>query len=277
MGQDDDDIPEDKPLETPEQAFPGALSPLWSVRSGLLHQHNADDLTREPAILAITERQNRLLRQIEEQQVRIEECRKQTEDDALRLRDGRRVYVDGDRYRDGEGRLLAGADEAEAARQHEYRPDTSTWAQKQDIDRRAADSQRLKDKIEQDRQSGQGTPQEAMGGRRQTEGSMQAAAQRLDAYEKEFVDKVQERTPQSVTDYGAPDCMNALDEDTQISTVPAFTAAAGVSREAIRKPGDEDTGSAAAELKQEAIRAEGEAGNKKPPRPFGQGTPKLQV
>ena len=187
-------------------------------------------------------------------------------------------------------RSLTGADEAEATRQHEYRPDASTWAQKQDIDHRAADAQRLKDQIEQDRQSGQGTPQEAMGGRRPTEGNlhmeamrasateanMQAAAQRLDGYEKEFVDRVQERAAQPVTDYGASDYINPLDEDTQISTVPAFTAAA-VSREAIRKPGDEDTGSAAAELKQEAIRAEGEAGNKKPPQPFGQSAPKLQV
>jgi hypothetical protein len=264
MGQDDDDIPEDKPLETPEQAFPGALSPLWSVRSGLLHQHNADDLTREPAILAITERQNRLLRQIEEQQVRIEERRKETEDDALRLRDGRRVYVDGDRYRDEDERLLTGADEAEAARQNEYLPAASTWVQKQDIHRRAADAQRLKNKIEQNRRSGSATPQES--------------AQRLDGYENEFADKVQERTPQPVTDYGSGDYVNALGDDTQISAVPAFTgAAAAVSREAIRKPGDEDTGSATAELKQEAIRAEGEAGNKKPPQPFGQGAPKLQV
>ena len=48
MAQDDPDIPEDKPLETPEQDFPGGLSRLWSDHTGLLHQQ-----------------QNRLQRQID--------------------------------------------------------------------------------------------------------------------------------------------------------------------------------------------------------------------
>jgi hypothetical protein len=275
----DDDMPEDEFLELPEQALPGDLSRLWAIRSNLLHQHEYDELNRElageapprlifawtspyekhrieekrrreqlefeQAMLEISEHQDRLLRQINEEQVRITQRRKEIEDNALRLQDGRRVYVDSDRYRDGEGRLLTGADEAEAARQHEYRPDSSTWAQKQDIERREKDAQDLKDKIEQDRASGQGTPQES--------------AQRLDVYEKEFADKVQERAAQPVTDYGSADYMSALGDDTQLSAVPAFMAAAAdLSREAIRKLGDEGADTQTADIK-------------KPPQPFGGG------
>jgi hypothetical protein len=225
MGQDDGDIPEDKLLEMPEQTVPGHLSHIWSVRSGLLHQQETDEINRElagdaaphlifasssvvekrrieekrrreqlefeRAMLEISERQDRLLREIEQEQVQLSKRHKEIEDNALRLHDGRRVYVDGDRFRDDQGTFLTGTDEAEAARQHEYRPDASTWAQKQEIERREKDAQDLKDKIEQDRASGQGTPQES--------------AQRLDGYEKEFADKVQERAAQPVTDYGSAD------------------------------------------------------------------------
>src|SRR4029077_19443508 len=121
---------------------------------------------------------------------------------------------DGDRYRDGEGRVLTGADEAEAARQHEYRPDASTWAQKQEIERRAEDAKRLKEKILQDRESGQGTPEEA--------------SMRLSGYEQEYHDKIEARAQQAPVDYGSADYM----ADYALSAVPAFTAAAApVSRE----------------------------------------------
>jgi hypothetical protein len=276
MGQDDGDIPEDKLLEMPEEAVHGDLSRLWSsVRSGLLHQQETDELNRElagdapphmifasssvvekrrieekrrreqiefeHAMLEISEHQDRLLRQINEEQVRIAERRKEIEDNALRLQDGRRVYVDGDRYRDGEGRMLTGADEAEAARQHEYYPDASTWGDKKDIDDKYAAAEKLKDKIIADRQSGQGTPQE------------QAA--KLDGYEKEFAEQVQARAAAPVTDYGSADNFD-------LSAVPAFTAAASpVSHETIRQLTDDDAGTQTAD-------------NKKPPQPFVGGSMK---
>jgi hypothetical protein len=203
------------------------------------------------------QRTERLLQRIDEEQVRIDERRREIEDNALRLHDGRRAYIDGDRFRDGEGRVLTGADEADAARQHEYHPDASTWAEKQEIDRRAYENQKLKDKILKDREDGQGTPDQA--------------AQRLDGYEKEFVEKVQARQEeidaaatggndtQSITDYGTADYMNTFGDDHQISAVPAFTAAAApVSREAIRKLTDDDSGTQTEEIK-------------KPQQPFEQG------
>jgi hypothetical protein len=278
----DDDMPEDEFLEMPEQALPGDLSRLWAIRSNLLHQREADELSRELAgdaparmifpwtdpherrrieekrrreqlayeeeMIENEQRRDRLLRRIDEEQAEIDERRREIENNALRLRDGRRAYIDGDRYRDGEGRVLTGADEAEAARQHEYRPDASTWAEKQEIDRRAEENQKLKDKILKDREDGQGTPEQA--------------AQRLDGFEKEFAEKVQERegemdaaatggsNAQTVTGYGSADYMNAFDGDSQISAVPAFTAAASnVLPETTRKLSDDDSGAQAAEIK----------------------------
>lgn len=268
----DDDMPEDEFLETPEQALPGDLSRVWAIRSNLLHEREADELNHElagdaparmifpwtnpyekrrieekrrreqlefeQAMLEISEHQDLLLRQINEEQVRIAERRKEIEDNALRLQDGRRVYVDGDRYRDGEGRMLTGADEAEAARQHEYHPDAPTWQEKKDIDAKYAAAEKLKDKIIADRESGQGTPQE------------QAA--KLDGYEKEFAEQVQAKAAAPVTDYGSADNFD-------LSAVPAFTAAASpVSHETIRKLTDDDAGTQTTDYK-------------KPPQPFGGG------
>ena len=276
MGQDDGDIPEDKLLEMPEQAVPGDLSHIWSVRSGLLHQQETDELNRElagdaaphlifasssivekrrieekrrreqlefeHAMLEISEHQIRLLQEIEHEQVRLAERRKEIEDNALRLQDGRRVYVDGDRFRDEQGTFLTGSDEAEAARQHEYRPDASTWKDKKDIDDKYAAVEKLKDKIIADRESGEGTPQE------------QAA--KLDGYEKEFAEQAQAKAAAPVTDYGSADNFD-------LSAVPAFNVAASpVSRETIRQLTDDDTGAQTADIK-------------KPPQPFGGGGMKL--
>ena len=93
-------------------------------------QRREDERRTEEYARAITERQNRLLVQIEERQREVEQRRQEIENNAIRLHDGRRAYIDGDRYRDGEGRALAGADETEAARQHQYQPHASTWQQK---------------------------------------------------------------------------------------------------------------------------------------------------
>jgi hypothetical protein len=75
-------------------------------------------------------------------------------------------------------------------------------------------------------------------------------ASRLDGYEKEFADKVEAKAAQPVVDYSRAD-------DYDLSAVSAFTAAAApVSREAIRKPGDTESQS---------------ADIKKPSQPFGGG------
>ena len=221
--EDDLDTMPEAELALPEQALPGGLSNLWAIR----------------------ERQDRLLLRIEEEQREIDKPRKQIEDNALRLCDGRRVYVDGDRYRDGEGRALAGPDEAEAARQHQYQPDASTWEQKQEIERRAADIKRLKDKILTDREEGI-SPEEA--------------GNRLSGYEKEFHDKIEARASQAPIDYGVADYMADYGVP---SAVPAFMEAAGnVTSETVRTLADGETGTRTAELQ-------------KTLRPSGQGALKL--
>jgi hypothetical protein len=272
-------LSEDKLLLMPELAT-GDIAPLWAVRSNILHArelaeiYNEHQGTTRPRMLFawnspreqeqldekrrrdkaeyeqqmrdITARQDALLRRIEYEQAVIEKQRQDCEANALRLRDGRRVYVDGDRYRDGQGNFLSGADEAEAARQHEVRPDASTWARMQDIDRRAADAKAFKDSVTADREatlSGRETPD--------------TAQRHLSAYEKELADNVGEGAVQPVADYSSADYMSHY----QLSSAPAFTAAADpASRETIRKPTDKD--SQTAEIKNT-------------PQPFGQTAPKL--
>src|SRR5207302_1602402 len=129
------------------------------------------------------------------------------DDNSLRLRDGRRVYVDGDRYRDGQGRVLSGADEAEAARQHEYRPGASTWADKQSAEHQAAQAEQLRQKILKDRQEA------GRGGE-----DVKAVNDRLSGYEKEFHDNIEARAQQAPTDYGSAGYM----DEYALSTVPAF-------------------------------------------------------
>jgi hypothetical protein len=159
----------------------------------------------------ISEQQDRLLLRIEAEQARIETRRREIDDNALRLRDGRRVYVDGDRYRDGEGRVLTGTDEAEATLQHEYRPDASTWADKQNVDRQAAQAEQLRQKVLNDKQEA------GRGG-----ADLNAVNDRLSGYEKEFNDNVAARAQQAPAGYGSANYM----DEYSMSAVPAFTRAA---------------------------------------------------
>ena len=215
---------EDELLLMPELAT-GDIASLWAIRSNILHarelaeiynehqgttrprmlfawnspreQEQLDEKRRhekaeyEQQIRDIAARQDVLLRRIEYEQAVIEKQRQDCEANALRLRNGRLAYVDGDRYRDGEGHLLTGADEAEAARLHEVRPDASTWAQKQDIDRRAIDVKRLKEAVIADNDA-------TLSGRETTD----TAQQHLSAYEKQLADNVEERAVRPVTDWG---------------------------------------------------------------------------
>jgi hypothetical protein len=96
-----DDIPEDKLLDMPEQALLEGLSGLWAIRSGLQYQRQVDELNRELAgdearrreqreyeqfFRDISERQDRLLQRMEEEQARIEERRREIDSNALPAR-----------------------------------------------------------------------------------------------------------------------------------------------------------------------------------------------
>jgi len=282
MTSQDDDIPDDKLLTLPGETISGSgASSLWSRRTNVQHERELEEFNRElagdapPRLLfpwtelrekkrleekhrleqlqieqemrEIAERQNRLVIQIEEEQADIERRRKEIEDNALRMQDGRRVYVDGDRFRDEQGRVLIGADEAEAAQQHEYRPDASTWADKQENERRAEEAEKLKQKILKEKESGEGTPEQQ--------------STQLDANEEEFAEKVQARqsemnaaparvrTASSSPDYGDGDYM----AEYQLSSAPAFNEASGSARTALDKiPKEDDGGAATQEVRKPA-------------------------
>jgi hypothetical protein len=255
---------EDELLALPEQALPDESSRLRAIRSNEVHerdfdelllelsggtsrhlmispekdpkekerreeQHRREQLAWEQAMRDIRDRQDRLLLQIGERLVEIEKHRKEIEDNALRLRGDRRVYVDGDHYRDGEGRVLTGADEADAARQHEYNPTASTWEQKTEADREAEELRRLREKILKDRED-RIAPDEA--------------AHRLTGYEKEFNGKAQDRAAQAPVEFGSGDYMAELGDDYALSTVPAFTQAAAPASATERRITENDTSKA---------------------------------
>jgi len=280
-----DTLPDAELLAMPGITIPqGWLTEFFGRKAALIHQQDTDELALELSggstrhlmifpgtdpkekqrreeedrrrawlaaqeMLEYNERSDRLLARIDEQQRVIEKRRKKIEDNALRLHDGRRVYLDGSQYRDENGQVLTGPDRDEAAALDRAHPGASTWAQKQDIDQQADELQRLREKVEASRE-GEGAPEEKR--------------QDLSGYEQEFNDKIATRQAQmqATPDYGSSDYIAELGgDDTQPSTVPAFTAAAQIaSHETIGQPVDTDTET---------------EGAKNAPRPFGQGALKL--
>jgi hypothetical protein len=282
---DDADITDDELLALPADDIPAeGLAAFFTRRAGVAHeramtelyaelsgtsgrhylifpdqdpkekQRRADERRREEFARALGERQDRLLAQIEERQREVEKRRQEIDDNAIRLRDGRRAYVDGNVYRDGEGRVLTGADEADAARQHEYRPNASTWADRQENERQAEDLRRLKEKVVENGPEATGASA--------TVGHLENADRNLTGYEKEFAQQAQARSTQTLS-YGSADYMAQLGDGYQISSQPAFaTAAAIASHETIGQPSDTESESATADMK-------------KAPQPLGQGALKL--
>jgi hypothetical protein len=242
---DDDNLTDDQLLELPTEAMPGDLSRLWTARAAAIHNREFNEMVAEltgesnshlmifrdqdPRVKRqreeeaqrraaqemqdYFERSDRLLARIDQQERVIAQRRQEIDDNTLKLHDGRRVYVDGNQYRDENGNILQGSARDEAAELHRGNPQASTWKQKQDIDEQADELQRLRDKVEGDRK-GDSTPEQKR--------------QDLAGYEKEFDDKITVRQAQMQTtpDYGSSDYMGAYGDDYQMSTVPAFTKAA---------------------------------------------------
>jgi hypothetical protein len=273
----DDDIPEDEILNVPSDSI-SSLSHTWAVRSGLLYQKQMTELAaersgnarslmlfhdqdprakhraeeeRRRALLAyeysmqeIRDHADRILLRIDEQQHEIEKRRKELEGRALHLHDGRRFWIDGERFRDDSGAILQGRDHAEAANLASSHPDAPTWTERENIRAAAEDTKRIKEKVLAERErAGQGDPTEA--------------EHRLARYEKELQAQMEQRRSQiaaSPVDYGDPDYALLL------SSQPAFNEAAHA-----------DTPVPQADKKEtEAASAD----NKRPLRTPGQGAPK---
>ena len=277
-----DTIPDGELLALPEGSIPqGWLSEFFGRRAALIHQQDTDELALElsgdstrhlmifpgmdpkekrrreeeasrRALLAAQEMQDyedrsgRLLARIDEQERVIAKRRQEIEDNALKLHDGRRVYVDGTQYRDENGNILTGSARDEAAGLNRGNPNASTWQEKKDIDDRYAEAERLRQKVLQDRDAAE------------RGGDISAANDQLTADEKEFTQQVEARATQQPTDYGSSDYLAAYGDDYQISSVPAFTEAASVKRGTIGQASDTDTESTTADVK-------------RAPQPTGQG------
>lgn len=281
MGNDDDDnLTDDQLLEMPTEAMPGDLSRLWTARAAAIHNREFNELvaeltgasnshlmifrdqdplvkrqrdeeTRRRAAQDLQDYQNRsdrLLARIDEQQRVLAKRRQEIEDNALKLHDGRRVYVDGNQYRDENGNILEGSARDEAAELHRGNPQASTWQEKKDIDDRYAAEERLRQKVLQDRDAAE------------RGGDVSSANDKLTAEEKEFTQQVEVRTAQAPTDYGSSDYMTAYGDEYQMSTVPAFSKAAQQTGQETDKKTETETETAQTKLA---------------PQPLGQGTPKL--
>jgi hypothetical protein len=206
-------------LALPSGSVPsGLLTLLWSRHAGILYQRRFDELNLElsgassrhvmlfpgqsvddkrrreeeehqrrryeEAMLDIQRRSDRLLAAIEFREREVEKRRQEIEDRALRLHDGRRVYFDGEGYRDETGRLLSGADANEAEGLHRARPDTPSWQERQKTIDEAAELERLRQKVLQERQQveagGQGLSSAEL------EQRSKDAQARMSSYEREF-------------------------------------------------------------------------------------------
>jgi hypothetical protein len=107
-----------------ENVSPATLTRVWE-----LHARHTQEKAQE-AVETMAVQQHRQVDQKEHAQE--EERRREIETRAIRLHDGRRVYVDGEEFRDGEGRALSGSDRTEAAQK--AKPDSAQWADKQRCD-----------------------------------------------------------------------------------------------------------------------------------------------
>jgi hypothetical protein len=266
-----DALPEGELLTLPDGAIPpGWLTEFFARRAALIHQQDSNELALELSgdsslhlmifrdmdpkekrrrkeeddrrrLLAEQElqeyrdRSDRLLARIEQQQIAVEKRRKEIEDNALKLHDGRRVYVDGNQFRDEQGRVLEGRDRDEAAALHTQKPNASTWQDRQKTIEEADELAHLKQKVLDDRQ-------EAERG-----GDVSAANGRLSGYEKEFQNSLEttrtEIAAKAPTDLAASystDYMAAYGDEYTISTVPAFTKAADGQTPADRKESEAD-------------------------------------
>jgi hypothetical protein len=284
-----DGLPEGGLLTLPEGSIaPGWLTEFFARRTALIQQQDSNELALELSgdsslnlmifrdmdpkekrrrkeeedcrrLLAEQELQeyrdgsDRLLARIEQEQLVVEKRRQEIEDNALKLHDGRRIYVDGNQYRDEQGRVLEGRDRDEAAALHYQKPNASTWQDRQTTIEQADELKRLKQKVLDDRQ-------EAERG-----GDVSAANDRLSGYEKEFQNSLETnptdiaaKAPADLAASYSTDYMAAYGDEYTISTVPAFTKAADGQTPADRKDSETENPQ-----------------TQNAPRPVGQPAPKI--
>jgi hypothetical protein len=168
------------------------------------------------------EREEKFLERLAEAEAEIDCRRNALHARAIRLRDGRTAYVDGDGYRDGQGRELSGDDAAEARTAHKANPRAATWQDHQEIEKEWQEIRALRQRVES-----------AEEGR-----DLKKATGTLAAAEVEFHEKVESRLGGmngGVPNYGSGDYKSRLSglsaEFSQTSNNKGFI----VSRETTKK------------------------------------------
>jgi hypothetical protein len=94
-------------------------------------------------------REERLLAELDKREQELFERAEGLDTRAIKLDDGRRAYVDGDKYRDAEGRELKDADRAQAEIHHLDHPNAATWQEKHDLDEQFFAATRMRHQIEE--------------------------------------------------------------------------------------------------------------------------------
>lgn len=188
--EDDEELTDSELLSLPGESIkPGRLSSFFARRSALISQRNLDqtwlELSGAPVrhvmlfsdqdprakqrreeeerrrawfayereMENIRAREDRLLAYIGEQQERNRERLEDIEQRTIRLRDGRRAYVNdnGNGYVDENGRALTGADADDARAEHLKHPDAATEREKTEADRRREELEKQRREIEERR------------------------------------------------------------------------------------------------------------------------------
>jgi hypothetical protein len=182
---DDHDLTDDELLALPGNDIPpGRLSDFFTRRAAVAWQRNLDERMLElsgnsrrhlmifddqdprakhreeerrrqdyeQGLREITRREDRLLAQIEDQQRLVEKRLKEIDDRAIKLHDGRRAYVNGDGYTDGQGRALTGADDAEARAERAKNPNAATAQEHADAESKRDELKTLKQDVQQHRE-----------------------------------------------------------------------------------------------------------------------------
>jgi hypothetical protein len=177
----DDDLTDDQLLTVPGEDIPsGRLAEYFARRAMVVHdraftetmlelsgdstrhlmifagqdpreRRRIEDDSRRRAWLAsqeMEEYRRRLARRIEEQLALVQERFDDIDRRAIKLHDGRRAYVDGDHYVDGQGRVLTGVDDAEARAEHANNPHAATAQELAEAERQRRELERLQRDVE---------------------------------------------------------------------------------------------------------------------------------
>lgn len=158
------DLPDDELLDVPlANLQPGELSRVFQVQAVATEKKQEKEIEQLRSISALQRGQDEetkheheefehreaaLLASLQEREWQTALDSRELDTRTIKLHDGRRAYVDGDRYRDEQGRELHDADRAEAGQHHLEQPHAATWQEHEEIKQRRAEDLQLRQKVQ---------------------------------------------------------------------------------------------------------------------------------